>query len=271
MRFVTVCHNAQGSSETNRHSTKSTMSTRGRSASPQSREMDVDMDKPASDSKPEPKVVVITNLTRNVVEAHLRVIFGFYGEVVKIDLPMYAKCAHDSAIYSAPLFLSTPPFFFLKYSWPKQRKSRSGICRRILCPHRRLAHERRAARRRRAKSRAIRHAPLPPHPFPFPPAATPTAPATKRARPRPRTPFSFAPAFTLAPTAAALPAQGAGLQQQPHLHRRLVPPRAARARSAQQAAATAAGCLSAALAYAFSVADTQAWWCVGYEEEVTQL
>lgn len=58
--------------------------------------MDVDMGKP-SDSKPEPKVVVITNLTRNVVEAHLRVIFGFYGEVVKIDLPMYAKCAPDPA------------------------------------------------------------------------------------------------------------------------------------------------------------------------------
>ena len=71
------------------------MSTRSRSGSPQ-REMDVDMDKP-SDSKPEPKVVVITNLTRNVVETHLRVIFGFYGEVVKIDLPMYAKCAHDPA------------------------------------------------------------------------------------------------------------------------------------------------------------------------------
>ena len=71
------------------------MSTRSRSGSPQ-REMDVDMDKP-SDSKPEPKVVVITNLTRNVVEGHLRVIFGFYGEVVKIDLPMYAKCAPDPA------------------------------------------------------------------------------------------------------------------------------------------------------------------------------
>jgi RNA-binding protein with serine-rich domain 1 len=56
--------------------------------------MEVDMDK-LSDSKPEPKVVVITNLTRNVVEGHLRVIFGFYGEVVKVDLPMYAKCAHD--------------------------------------------------------------------------------------------------------------------------------------------------------------------------------
>ena len=90
---VTTPKETQKPTVTNRHST---MSTRGRSGSPQSREMDVDMDKPTSDSKPEPKVVVITNLTRNVVEAHLRVIFGFYGEVVKIDLPMYAKCAHDS-------------------------------------------------------------------------------------------------------------------------------------------------------------------------------
>ncbi|KAH9179793.1 hypothetical protein EDB89DRAFT_516394 [Lactarius sanguifluus] len=70
------------------------MSARGRSASPQARDMDVDMDKP-SELKPEPKVVVITNLTRNVVEAHLRVIFGFYGEVVKIDLPTYAKSGQN--------------------------------------------------------------------------------------------------------------------------------------------------------------------------------
>jgi RNA-binding protein with serine-rich domain 1 len=68
------------------------MSTRGRSASPQSRGVDVDMDK-QSDAKPDAKVIVITNLTRNVVEAHLQAIFGFYGEVVKIDLPTYAKCA----------------------------------------------------------------------------------------------------------------------------------------------------------------------------------
>jgi RNA-binding protein with serine-rich domain 1 len=82
------------------------MSTRGRSASPPSREMDVDMDKP-SDSKPEPKVVVITNLTRNVVETHLRVIFGFYGEVVKIDLPTYAKCAHNPVL-CVLMFLNKP-------------------------------------------------------------------------------------------------------------------------------------------------------------------
>jgi RNA-binding protein with serine-rich domain 1 len=72
------------------------MSTRGRSASPQSppqpRDVDVDMDKPSED-KLDAKVVVITNLTRNVVEAHLQSVFGFYGEVIKIDLPIYVKCA----------------------------------------------------------------------------------------------------------------------------------------------------------------------------------
>jgi RNA-binding protein with serine-rich domain 1 len=67
------------------------MSTRGRSASPLSRDVDVDMDK-QSDDKPDAKVVIVTNLTRNVVEAHLQSIFGFYGEVIKIDLPTYVKC-----------------------------------------------------------------------------------------------------------------------------------------------------------------------------------
>ena len=38
------------------------------------------------------KVVVITNLTRNVLEPHLQAIFGFYGEIVKADVPLYAKC-----------------------------------------------------------------------------------------------------------------------------------------------------------------------------------
>jgi RNA-binding protein with serine-rich domain 1 len=77
------------------------MSTRGRSTSPQSRDVDVDMDK-QSDGKPDAKVVIVTHLTRNVVETHLQAIFAFYGEVVKIDLPIYAKCA--SPTYSALSF-----------------------------------------------------------------------------------------------------------------------------------------------------------------------
>lgn len=43
--------------------------------------------------KPHAKVVIVTNLTRNVVEAHLRTIFSFYGDITKIDLPVFGKCA----------------------------------------------------------------------------------------------------------------------------------------------------------------------------------
>ena len=67
------------------------MSTRGRSTSPRERDADVDMDK-QPEEKLDAKVVVVTNLTRNVVEAHLQSVFGFYGEIVKIDLPIYVKC-----------------------------------------------------------------------------------------------------------------------------------------------------------------------------------
>lgn len=51
----------------------------------------MDMDK-QPEEKLDAKVVVVTNLTRNVVEAHLQSVFGFYGEIVKIDLPIYVKC-----------------------------------------------------------------------------------------------------------------------------------------------------------------------------------
>jgi len=175
-------------------------------------------------------------------------------------------CAHPAILFCRALFLKQLAFSNLS-SWSKQRKSCSGICRRILCQHRLLAHERRAARRRHAKSRAIRHARFPPNALPLPPS--PAATAAERARPRPRSSFSFAPSFALA--AAALPAQGAGLQR-PLLqcHRRLVPPPTAHAAPAQAAPATA-GRLSPALPYAFSVPDPPAWWCAGYEEEVPQL
>lgn len=65
------------------------MSERGRSTSPRplrDAEMAVDSEKPNA------KVVIVTNLTRNVVKAHLQVIFGVYGDVAKIDLPVYGKC-----------------------------------------------------------------------------------------------------------------------------------------------------------------------------------
>ena len=47
---------------------------------------------PKNPDKSEAKVIIVTNLTRNVVEAHLNIIFGFYGQITKIDLPLYGKC-----------------------------------------------------------------------------------------------------------------------------------------------------------------------------------
>lgn len=69
------------------------MSTRGRSISPHPlRDGDVDMENGNGVDKLDAKVVIVTNLTRNVVESHLRTIFGFYGEITKIDLPVFGKC-----------------------------------------------------------------------------------------------------------------------------------------------------------------------------------
>ncbi|KAI1795142.1 hypothetical protein LXA43DRAFT_1091263 [Ganoderma leucocontextum] len=71
------------------------MSVRGRSLSPRPlRDEDVDMDgSPPANSHA--KVVIVTNLSRNVMEAHLQAIFGFYGEIVKVDLPVYGKSGQN--------------------------------------------------------------------------------------------------------------------------------------------------------------------------------
>ena len=72
------------------------MTDRGRSISPKplsNHDGDIDMDVEGGVSgKVDAKGVVVTNLTRNVFETHLRTIFGFYGEIVKVDLPLYGKC-----------------------------------------------------------------------------------------------------------------------------------------------------------------------------------
>ena len=71
------------------------MSARGRSTSPHPlHDTDVDMENGGRLEKPHAKVVIVTNLTRNVVESHLKTIFGFYGDIVKVDLPLFAKCAY---------------------------------------------------------------------------------------------------------------------------------------------------------------------------------
>jgi RNA-binding protein with serine-rich domain 1 len=68
------------------------MSDRGRSTSPRPlRDGDVEMSN-ESELQSGEKVVVVKNLTRNVVEAHLRIVFGFYGQITKIDLPVFGKC-----------------------------------------------------------------------------------------------------------------------------------------------------------------------------------
>ncbi|KAH9844209.1 uncharacterized protein C8Q71DRAFT_801375 [Rhodofomes roseus] len=72
------------------------MSTRGRSTSPRPlHDEDVDMENGNGVDKPHAKVVIVTNLTRNVVETHLRTIFGFYGDISKIDLPMFGKSGQN--------------------------------------------------------------------------------------------------------------------------------------------------------------------------------
>lgn len=64
-----------------------------RSASPPpTRDAEMDIDKSPTDDKPDAKVIIINNLTRNVVESHLQTIFSFYGRIMKIDLPVFGKC-----------------------------------------------------------------------------------------------------------------------------------------------------------------------------------
>ncbi|KAI9066746.1 hypothetical protein FKP32DRAFT_1673589 [Trametes sanguinea] len=72
------------------------MSSRGRSLSPRPlRDEDVDMDSRSPPRNSHARVVIVTNLTRNVAESHLQTIFGFYGELVKVDLPVYGKSGQN--------------------------------------------------------------------------------------------------------------------------------------------------------------------------------
>jgi len=38
------------------------------------------------------RVVVISNLSKNIAETHLRNIFSNYGDIRKLDLPLHQKC-----------------------------------------------------------------------------------------------------------------------------------------------------------------------------------
>lgn len=95
--------------------------SRGRSTSPHPlHDVEVDMDTDKVE-KPHAKVVIVTNLSRNVVESHLQTIFGFYGEISKIDLPLFGKCEYDLSIGVISVLTR-------RNSWPKQREG----CARIL-------------------------------------------------------------------------------------------------------------------------------------------
>ncbi|KAF9468971.1 hypothetical protein BDZ94DRAFT_1317532 [Collybia nuda] len=85
------------------------MSVRGRSSSPRPiRDAQMEIDKSPSDEKPDAKVVIVTNLTRNVAESHLHTIFGFYGPIIKIDLPVFGKSGQNrgkaALEYAEPVF-----------------------------------------------------------------------------------------------------------------------------------------------------------------------
>ncbi|THH20149.1 hypothetical protein EW146_g1159 [Bondarzewia mesenterica] len=90
---TSMCHSALSSSPAQVNNTS--MSTRSRSPSaPPPPDVDVDMENGTKEN-PDSKVVVVTNLTRNVVEAHLRTIFNFYGKIMKVDLPVYGKSGQN--------------------------------------------------------------------------------------------------------------------------------------------------------------------------------
>ncbi|PBL02269.1 hypothetical protein ARMGADRAFT_1071752 [Armillaria gallica] len=85
------------------------MSSRGRSTSPkplQDRDRDASMSPPVSPNA-NAKVVIVTHLTRNVVESHLQTIFGFYGHITKIDLPLFGKSGQNRG--KAAVEYSDPP------------------------------------------------------------------------------------------------------------------------------------------------------------------
>ncbi|KAF9246998.1 hypothetical protein BU15DRAFT_21252, partial [Melanogaster broomeanus] len=72
------------------------MSDRGRSTSPKPlHDADVDMENGINDDKKDAKVIVVNGLSRNVAQTHLQAIFGLYGEIVKIDLPLYTKSGQN--------------------------------------------------------------------------------------------------------------------------------------------------------------------------------
>lgn len=98
------------------NSSLSKMSERDRSLSPQPVE---EKNKNKDDAS---EAILIKNLSRNVGENHLRAIFGCYGDIDKVDVPIYFKCAYFMKI--AVVVQLTYTFVF---SWTEQRKCNCRI------------------------------------------------------------------------------------------------------------------------------------------------
>ena len=61
--------------------------------------MDIDVDGAEKEETEEGyKVVVVSGLTKNVHQGHLREIFGVYGKIVGLDLPLFKVCKCDNLV-----------------------------------------------------------------------------------------------------------------------------------------------------------------------------
>jgi len=77
------------------------MASRSRSNSPRAMNEDKNGDRPADS-----QAIKIRNLSRNVAESHLRAIFGCYGEISKVDVPVYFKSGQNRGAATV-VFLET--------------------------------------------------------------------------------------------------------------------------------------------------------------------
>lgn len=52
------------------------------------------------------KVIVVSGLTKNVHKGHLEEIFGEYGKITGLDLPLFKVCAYFSPVFSCAQLMS---------------------------------------------------------------------------------------------------------------------------------------------------------------------
>jgi hypothetical protein len=75
-----------------------------------------------------PKVVIVSNLSRNIVEIHLRHVFSNYGDIRKVDLPLHHKCPYHSpyAFIQSMLTLSNSCGYTLFRIFPTSQLVKTG-------------------------------------------------------------------------------------------------------------------------------------------------